>query len=194
MSVHVVIARYREDVSWTTHLPYPYTVIDRSEIPPEEPPNRGFEASVYLEYISKNYNQLADYTIFLHGHRTSWHHPTPIDERVREIRLEGWYRNISETNRSLYPHCKDLMPGAHWLQWLEDVILERKIDFQRYRYRPGAIFYLHRDAIQQYPVEFYQNLYEEIMRSSDSSREISRKFEYSWHILFLRDEEEMAIP
>jgi hypothetical protein len=188
VQVHIVIARYHEDLSWVALLPYPFTLIDRSAIPPEEPPNRGCEASVYLEYILSNYENLVEYTLFLHGHRTAWHHPTPIDERISKIIFKGLYLNISETKMALYPHCKDLMPGASWLQWLEEEILGRKIDFQRYRFRPGAIFYVHRDAIRRYPVAMYQRLYDEMMSSSDTSREMSRRFEYSWHMLFLQDE------
>lgn len=186
--VQVVIARYREDISWAMRLPYPFVVVDRSAIPPEEPPNRGFEASAYFEYIIKNYDHLSEYTLFLHGHRTAWHHLTPIDEKIQKIVFAGLYRNISETKLALYPHCKDLMPGATWLQWLEETILGRKMDFQKYRFKPGAIFYVHRDAIRYYPVTMYQRLYEEMMVSPDSSREMSRRFEYSWHIFFLRDE------
>jgi hypothetical protein len=80
-AIHVVIAHYNEDLSWTKFLKYSYTVISKRGYSPETPPNKGNEASSYLQYIIENYDNLSEYTIFVHGHRNDWHHKMNIDEK-----------------------------------------------------------------------------------------------------------------
>lgn len=81
---HVVIAHYAENLSWCSQLIYPYTVISRKGIPSNVPPNRGNEASCYLEYIINNYDNLSQNTVFVHGHRNSWHFRQNMDQYLNE--------------------------------------------------------------------------------------------------------------
>ena len=63
MSTTVVIAKYKESISWANQLKYPYIVYDKSK----DIPNVGREAETYLRYIIANYDNLPEYVVFLQG-------------------------------------------------------------------------------------------------------------------------------
>lgn len=70
MKVNLVIARYREDVSWVSRLGYPATVYDKSGegLSGATPlPNIGREAHTYLTHIVRHYETLDGLTVFLQG-------------------------------------------------------------------------------------------------------------------------------
>lgn len=70
----VVVAHCNENLEWIKNVNIKCKVISRNGIEKERQPNKGNEASIYLEYIIEHYYLLTDYTIFVHGHRTDWHH------------------------------------------------------------------------------------------------------------------------
>ena len=68
--VEIVIAKYKEDTSWTQRLTRHYTIYDKSNDPifySYRLPNIGRETHTYLYHIIKNYDNLADITVFLQG-------------------------------------------------------------------------------------------------------------------------------
>ena len=85
MNVTVVVAHYNENIDWLKNIKYNVTVISKIGIPSETGKNRGNEASSYLEYIIQNYNNLSDYTIFIHGHQSDWHHKTNMDIKINGL-------------------------------------------------------------------------------------------------------------
>ena len=91
---HVIIAHYNENLDWTKNLIYPHTLISRNNIQKEVAPNKGNEASSYLEYIINNYEKLPDICIFVHGHRNDWHHKQNIDEKINCLDFCHNYYNI----------------------------------------------------------------------------------------------------
>jgi hypothetical protein len=95
-SVHIVVAHYSENLDWLSNLKYPYTVISRKGIPRETPPNRGNEASAYLEWIINNYHNLPDICIFIHAHRSDWHHRENIDDKINGLSFNADYFNIND--------------------------------------------------------------------------------------------------
>ncbi|KAF2873977.1 hypothetical protein BDV95DRAFT_592129 [Massariosphaeria phaeospora] len=76
-----------QDPMWKLHR-YNY---DDPSPPPEThfPVNKGQEAMMYLSYVINNYDSLPDYSIFLHGHRTSWHQEEDIVESINSLRLSA---------------------------------------------------------------------------------------------------------
>jgi len=198
MDVFVVIAHYNEDLEWTTQLQYPYQVISKAGIPQETPPNRGQEASAYLQYIITNYDNLLEYTIFIHAHRTSWHHLSKIDEKINKIEFKHPYYNINDMITNAVDHTVNEV-GLHSLvnpQFPESFnkmptmfpalerILSMPIDIHALRYKRAGQFYVHRDIILSNSKEIYIQLYEYLMTSDEPSYWTSRMFEYTWHFIF----------
>lgn len=69
-SVNVIIARYREDVSWAEALGYEYIVYDKGGDPAGNArplPNIGREAHTYFRHIVDEYDNLADSNVFVQG-------------------------------------------------------------------------------------------------------------------------------
>jgi len=83
-----VVARWDENVSWTSTLPIPTLVYEHAKPAAmySVRENKGSETSSYLQYILDHYDCLPTWTLFLHGHgRTASfgthhgatrHHPT----------------------------------------------------------------------------------------------------------------------
>lgn len=87
-SRHLVVAKYKEDVSWLSKVNIPYTVYDKSDDPmlySFRLPNVGREAHTYLYYIVENYHRLPDVVIFSQGDPIS--HTRNFIEKIH--RLQG---------------------------------------------------------------------------------------------------------
>lgn len=52
------------------------------------PVNKGNEAMMFLSYIINNYERLPNYSIFIHGHRWSWHQQGDLIDIVNNIRFK----------------------------------------------------------------------------------------------------------
>lgn len=95
MSVKIVVARYNEDISWTTQIVYPVIIynkgaqrIDASNVIPLI--NKGREGETFLRHIVENYNKLDDVTVFLQG--------DPFDHLTI---LTGWQGEISDDQKPM---------------------------------------------------------------------------------------------
>lgn len=186
--VFVVIAHYKENVDWVKNLKYKYKIISRQGIQYETPPNRGNEASSYLEYIIENYDNLDDVTVFVHAHRSDWHHVENIDEKINRMAFDKNYYNFNtnDNNNSLttltgFP--SELAKTKALIPSLESV-LNIKINPDKIIYRNSAQFYVKKDVIRKYSKEVYYRLYIWLMVCPESTYWTSRVFEYIWHIIF----------
>lgn len=183
---HVVVAHYNEDLSWITKLKYPFTVLSRNGLSKDTAPNKGNEASIFLEYIIKNYDNLAEYTFFVHGHRNSWHHAEPMDEKINRTTCTLPYFNLNDIPPFLIKTCGNTTnqivrmypPIQHLLG---------PLDMERLTFRMGAQFYIRRDAIRSRSLETYKALYNFIMNNTGQSFEDGLLFERIWHFIFTND-------
>lgn len=78
----LVVATYKDDVSWVTSELGPdkkpdWRILILTRDDPSNPnnvaPNRAYEALPYIRYIAKYYDDLPPRIIFTQGHRNSWH-------------------------------------------------------------------------------------------------------------------------
>jgi hypothetical protein len=86
-NVLVVIAKYKENVSWVKDLQCAYKIYDKDK----DIPNVGREAETYLRYIIENYDNLPDHVVFLQGH--------PFDH-LKERNVHFLNRCIQSINNS----------------------------------------------------------------------------------------------
>lgn len=98
--INCVISRFKKNTDWVYKLKNinKYYIYDK-ETPSNEYNilvNKGNEASVYLKYIIDHYDNLADFTFFIHDDEYAWHHSGSIislfDEAVLSNKL---YYNIN---------------------------------------------------------------------------------------------------
>jgi len=182
--VVVVIAHYKENLDWVKYLKYEYVIISKEKYDSEQIPNKGNEASSYLEYIIKNYDNLDEYCIFIHGHRTSWHHQQNIDEKINNLIFDKQYYNINDNPLS------GIGTGAGSYEKTELIyqslrkILNMDIIIEKIYMRGSAQFYVHKDCILQHSKDTYNKLYNYLMETNESSFWTGRAFEYIWHLIF----------
>ena len=185
-TAHVCIAHYNEDTSWVENLQYPYTIISRAGIPAEVAPNKGNEASAFLEYIINNYDQLADYTYFVHGHRSSWHNAANVDEVINSTIFKHAYYNINDYPCGYLRNYIDSLQACDGAFREISAIIEYDICGAEIIYRPCAQFYVKRELIRAYSLDVWRALYNFLMKSDLPSYWSGRAFEYTWHCIFLR--------
>lgn len=181
-----MIAHYNEDLSWVAALRYPFTIVSRNGIPKDTAPNKGNEASVFLEYIIKNYDTLDDYTVFVHGHRASWHHAENMDEKINRITPTLPYLGLNDFPPFRILDCQSTTKQVlKYYPAIEHIL--GPLDMNRLSFRMGGQFYVHRDAIGSRPLSTYIALYSHIMTNSGHSQEDGILFERLWHYIFTHD-------
>ena len=184
-NVLVVVAHYNENLKWVNKIKYKTVIISKQKIRRDYPPNKGNEASSYLTYIIDNYDNLRDYTFFVHGHRSHWHHKSNMDEKINNITFTYNYYNINETQKEelYYPdndvdqihrNCFDSFNEATGLN----------IDYKNLHIRACAQFYVKKENIRRHPKELYIKIYKWIMTKKEDSLRTGFILEHSWHYIF----------
>jgi hypothetical protein len=186
-NVSVVVAHYNEDLEWVNNIKYKTVIISKQNIPRDYPPNKGNEASSYLMYIIDNYDNLSDYTFFVHGHRTHWHHKSNIDKKINNMTFIYGYYNINEIQ--LYQLYEAYDPNID-VGNLFEIMFESlniytgfKIDYKNLHTRLCGQFYVKKENIRRHPKELYIKIYNWIMINNHSYY-AGVILEHSWHYIF----------
>jgi len=107
-NVKLIIARYKEDVSWAKTFGCDYIVYDKSgdhDSSSRNLPNIGREAHTYFTHIVREYDQLADMNVFLQG--------DPFDH------LDDRERVGPEMLREIVENVADRMTPFKGLAWFK---------------------------------------------------------------------------
>ena len=191
--INCVVSRYNKNVDWVYKLDRvdKFFVYDKMKPsnPYNVPVNKGNEASAYLKYIVDHYNDLAEYTFFVHDEEYSWHHSGSIKEQLEE----------AVASRKLYYNINDKCVLGSILQhpWYNDILnwydsyVEKYIpitslpsrDFTE-NHRGSAQFLVHKSIITSLPLEFYQGLYDWIITTNLDNSKSGRFLEWTWHIFW----------
>lgn len=90
---------------------------DDPKPPPEThfPINKGNEAMMYLSYVINNHDALPDYSIFIHGHRESWHQEGDMVDIINNFRLMALEKaGYAPLRCDWYPSCpREIRPIDH---------------------------------------------------------------------------------
>jgi hypothetical protein len=191
--IDCVVSRYKKNVDWI----YKLKIINNFYIYDKETPenkynipvNKGNEASVYLKYIIDNYNNLSNFTFFIHDEEYTWHHSDSIIQKFEEaIRSNKLYYNIND---------KCVLGSIVSNEWYKDILHWYTIYIEKYipmnslpnkdwtlNYRGSAQFLVHKSLITNLPLEFYKNLYNWIITTPMPNNKSGRFLEYTWHLFF----------
>jgi hypothetical protein len=147
-SIHLVVARYREDISWLAQTGFPALVYDKSEdgrdatvIPAGSSapsqirvaslPNIGRESHTYLHHILCHYPDFPDYTVFLQGapffHMEEDTTPQGLARMIlnlaaRNVRFKGLAYYRIRCDRLGNPHhLRDPQHRGKWAGWGQDI-------------------------------------------------------------------------
>jgi len=192
--INVVVSRYKKNTDWTNSLrleKYNTNIMiydkENPSNPYNVPINRGREASVYLKYIVDHYNDLPEYTFFIHDEDYSWHHIGSIEERfVEAINSKELYFNINCYNLQPFSHITEKEELMEWYnEFVEPYIPIDKLPNKDWLpgYKACAQFLVHKNLIQHLPIEFYKNLYNWIINYEKDT--LSGFFlEWTWHLFW----------
>jgi hypothetical protein len=197
-TVNIVVSRYNKNVDFVYKINgnknINVMIYDKENLdnPLNIPVNKGNEASVYLKYIIDYYDELTDFTFFIHDEEYSWHHSGSIIDKFNEaIMSNEMYYNINDRCGWYRKNLIDKDTYNELLKWynkyIEDYIPISKVpnnsDFI-YGYLGSAQFLVHKDLIKNLPKEFYIKIYEFII-TTDLPNYLSGRFlEWTWHIFF----------
>lgn len=154
----VVVAKYKEDVSWTNDLPEDFSVIvyDKSC----DRPNVGREAETWLYHIIENYEHLADVTVFLQGN--PFDHMN-VSRQIFYQELRNLCR-LATTDRKVLPvfqsyHTEPV--GKHGLPsafHFHQIFGPSESVPSTFAFSPGAQYCVSREALRTRDIEFYETL------------------------------------
>lgn len=191
MDETVLVAHYDENLSWIKNIRDRHVVVashTKADADIYIPTNLGCEASLFLAYIILNYNDLTEYTFFVHGHRTSYHHNGNLDDLINKMDCTVPYKNINLDERinflSTDVNYNRIVP----LMFGEDLALPHPLPFTVTR--ACAMFYVHRDCIRRNPLDLYIRFYRGIMEGEYASKVgipdkwVAICFEWMWFPLF----------
>jgi hypothetical protein len=167
MRITIVVSRYNENIDWTKQFSDVIIYNKGEKIPNTiRLPNVGKEGHTYYKHICDNYDNLADYTIFLQGFPFD-HSPNVISNIKKYIdnpNLDIEFEYLSEMiiNCNL-TGCK-YHSNLPLIDTYEKLFGERKnaMDFQ---FGAGAQFIVSKKCILKRPKSFYSKIVEMLQTS-----------------------------
>ena len=194
--INCVVSRYKKNVDWVYKLKniHKFYIYDK-EMPENEyniPVNKGNEASVYLKYIIDNYDNLSEFTFFIHDDEYAWHHSGSIIDKFNEaIKSNRLYYNINDKCINSMNDVLRCCNNSNWTNEFKNWYNERieiyvpfnTLDLNKAN-RNSAQFLVHKSLITNLPLEFYEKLYNWIITTNMPNNKSGRFLEWTWHIFF----------
>lgn len=196
MQINCVVSRYKKNVDWVYRLQNinKFCIYDKEtpSNPYNIPLNKGHEASVYLKYIIDHYDNLPDYTFFIHDDEYAWHHSGSIIDRYNEaINSNKLYYNINDKLTNTMIDVIQCWTGYGLIEYFKgwyNEHIEKFVPFNSIeltaRHRNSAQFLVHKSLITNIPLETYKNLYNWILLVYLPRNYSAMFLEHIWHILF----------
>lgn len=171
MTVCIVVARYNENVRWTTQFPNVIIYnkghkLDSGEYNEILLENVGREGHTYYKHIYDNYDKLDDYTVFLQGDPFD-HSPNIvsklnkyIENKDLNIGFDFLSENIIDCNLSGCK-CHSGLP----LKSIYERLFNEKKESMEFKFGDGAQFIVSKEKILSKPKEFYLKIIEMLSHS-----------------------------
>lgn len=190
--INVVISRYNRDTAWAerfhTVAPVHIMVYDKCnpDNPYNVPVNKGNEASAYLKYVVDHYDNLPEFTFFVHDEEYSWHHSgSLIDKLQYALDSSAHYFNVNDL--AFLDHISK-NEQAMRIEWWR-IHIKKYWDIPPEQFgvlnkRACAQFLVHRDNIRSMPKAFYCEIYKWLLETELSNYYNGRLFEWTWHLFW----------
>lgn len=198
-SVDIVVARFDENIEWLKDLSkYNVLIYDKHPTKPvatacERLPNVGREGHTYLHHILKNYERLADITVFLQGcildHMTGNRHPAGfVEELISEAISRGyssprWALPADPNFRHTSYFGKQLVPTNETFgQWFRKFICP-EFPRDRIMFYKNGLFAVHKSVILSQTPAHYSKIKNQLL---DEDGEAGHFLERSWFYIFCK--------
>lgn len=198
MKYDMVIARYKEDITWLESFKsleinkIIYNKYFKEDIFLE---NIGRESHTYLYHIIKNYDNLADITIFTQANPFD-HSPDFINKIINCVKNKEkiQFKPLTIYNGLDILYCD--MDGAPHHRGLNlkrgfDILFNKKYNSAMVPFHPGAIFIVSKENIKKRSKQFYENCLElcidEDWKDFNGTLAAPYFFERVWRVIFYTD-------
>lgn len=187
MKTGVVVAHYKEDLSWIKNVSSEVFVISRTiDSPTRVMHNKGNEACLYFEFIINHYDSLPDKMLFVHGHQNSYHQDFPADYIANNLLWDA--ADYFSVNRRDY-YQRDFVNVSEWRYLVDNKnVFEGHIPFpENLRYYSCAQFVVDKKCVLRHSKETYQHFNNWLINTNIDNFISARVFEYTWHYIFTGD-------
>ena len=174
-NLEIVVAKYREDVSWLKRFSgVRVTMYDKGATgEPNSLPNVGREAHTYLYHIIERYDSLAEMTVFIQGHPFD-HIPSP-DDVIWALDADTEYQDLCDHVLIEDRHGEPIQPGLPLGDFYERVFNNTSPD--HFLSHAAACFAVSAEAIRQLSKDYYRHLMQAVLDESLGPWAIERLWE-----------------
>lgn len=205
-TIQCVVARYREDVSWTADLGLPVVVYDKSGADPLSGtvplPNVGRESHTYLQHIVRRYPEFPDYTLFLQGdpfpHLESGMDASGLGALARKLAARGMpfkgmaYYTLKCDHLGRPHQMKDPRNKGKWAGWNKDIpvgrvyqeLFQGPVPLQYHAKGCAGLFLVSRTRILTRPLATYQRALDLVLADPQDANNTGHAFERLWSVIF----------
>ncbi|WP_415713441.1 DUF3431 domain-containing protein [Maridesulfovibrio sp.] len=206
--VEIVVARYKEDVSWLDETDFPAVIYDKGgdlvEMGDKRSillPNIGREAHTYFYHILKKYPNFPEYTIFLQGDPFFHMDKLTVEEffdladekMAKKVKFFGFAWFKLRCDRLGRPHeMNDPAKKGKWKGWGKDIpvgdvfekLFKRTSPEQFIANAPTGNFIVAKERILARPRSFYENALQLVLDDPQDENNTGHAFERLWQIIF----------
>ena len=162
LSKTIVVAKYKEDLSWLGDIHH--VVIEKDK----DVPNIGREPSSYVWYILQNYESLDGVYFFLQGDPRD-HCPNIMQELSNTEGEFRWFSNRGPFKCDMMARPHDNVNISLFLERIDIEYQQAEIQFMG-----CCLFMVTGDKLKTRPKEFYQKLYDVLMKNDRSEYAFER--------------------
>jgi hypothetical protein len=169
----IVVAKYKEDITWVKDLKYPYIIYDKNK----DIPNVGREAETYLRFILENYDNLPDYTVFLQG--------KPFDHlTIGSVEFINEQIELSNDSKKTVPlnylHREN---HNHYTRTKEsyNTLFNNEIP-AKFDFPPGAQFIVPKECILCRPYKYYDEIRKTMVEINNTEAKMDNCLVCPWTI------------
>lgn len=181
-NLDIVVAKYREDVSWIQNIKNAnITVYDKSgDSDAKNPlPNVGREAHTYLHHIIKNYDNMADVTLFVQGN--PFEHCVDFLRRVRKLPPDEFHPISDALIVDDWEGYPNHAPRLN-MKPVADLVGDEKPNY--FLVHAAAMFSVPKRLIHNKPLDFWKKLYKYTIEEEKAAWELER----IWPLIFREDQ------
>jgi hypothetical protein len=166
MNCDVVVAKYKEDTSWTEGID---NVKIYNKGPNGDIPNVGRESETFLRYIIEFYDKLPEIVLFLQG--DPFGHVSP-DVNRDNIKDKIKYKKFENPNWKIEPFYgiwlteqSFIYPGIHYPEYY-NFFFGKEMDGSSFSYIAGCQYFVKKSAILQNQKEFYVKIRDMLVKGN----------------------------
>uniref|UniRef100_A0A7S1IE23 Protein xylosyltransferase n=1 Tax=Eutreptiella gymnastica TaxID=73025 RepID=A0A7S1IE23_9EUGL len=194
--------RPKKEVDWLDEFPsVPHVVYSRGQVPPGRtdhvymPGNFGYEASSYIKFLLDCWDQLPDYTAFLHAHLRSWHN-TDIVRILKRLRWGKYpYVSLNMLVSSFTPGVRPKFFHGPFTSSSPDWVFVKSAWPEYFFPTVGALgeglpgrhfcaqHVTSRESLRRLPKKFWTKVFGWLMRDTMASYHSARCLENTWSFL-----------